>query len=278
MIAVDVILISYNQQQYIRQAIESILMQKFDGEVEVIVADDCSTDQTLSIIREYESKSPFKFVFLEGSHNLGFHENYHRAFKACEGDYIAILEGDDWWHSDRHLQQHADFLEKHKRFSMSFNRISHYYEKNDCLELSRWGFPKDYFAISLKNQIQGNQIGNLSSCVFRTKYIQALPEKFFATDFADWELGMCMAEQGSIAYLKESTSTYRIAGKGEWTKLDKGKQRDSVLKTFESMDAYFSLKYHRLFEEGKNMFLEGISPVLYMSWKSRLKKLLGIRK
>lgn len=278
MIAVDVILISYNQQQYIRQAIESILMQKFDGKVEIIVADDCSTDQTLEIIKEYEEQSPYRFVYLEGTHNLGFHANYRRAFKACNGDYVAILEGDDWWHSDKHLQQHVDFLERHSRFSMSFNRISHYYEKDDTVQLSRWGFPKDYFAISLKNQIQGNQIGNLSSCVFRAKNIQALPEKFFATDFADWELGMCMAEHGPIAYLEESTSTYRIAGKGEWTKLDKEKQRESVLRTFDLMDVYFDKKYHRYFEEGKRMYLNGVEPVLYMSWKSRLKRLLGIRK
>ena len=94
---IDIILITYNQEQYIAQAVESILLQRVndDVQVRVIVADDCSTDKTLEIIKSYEDKSPFPFVYLSVEDNMGHVRNYQRAFAACVGDYVAILEGDD---------------------------------------------------------------------------------------------------------------------------------------------------------------------------------------
>ena len=117
MVNVDVILISYNQEQYIGQAVESILSQKIsdDINVRVIVADDYSTDNTLDIIKSYESKSPFRFMYTNSGENLGYHENYRRTFELCNGDFVAILEGDDWWHSNKHIMQHVHFLEKHQK-------------------------------------------------------------------------------------------------------------------------------------------------------------------
>ena len=74
----DILIISYNQEQYIAQAVESILMQRVsdDVQVRVIVADDCSKDNTLEIIKSYEEKSPFPFVYLAADTNLGISKNY----------------------------------------------------------------------------------------------------------------------------------------------------------------------------------------------------------
>ena len=118
---VNVILITYNHSQYIRQTLESILVQEISHEVEIIVADDCSPDNTVDIIREYQDKTSFTFTFLEERQNLGYIRNYQRAFAACTGDYVAIMEGDDYWHKPNHLQNHIDYLEKYPESSMSFN-------------------------------------------------------------------------------------------------------------------------------------------------------------
>ena len=120
----NIILITYNQQNYIRQTVESILMQTTDFDFNIVVADDCSPDSTLDIIKEYVEESKIEFVFLKNEKNLGYTENYKRAFAACNAEYIAIMEGDDYWTSPLHLQKHVDFLDLHKEYSMSFSSWS----------------------------------------------------------------------------------------------------------------------------------------------------------
>ena len=92
MVSVDIILVSYNQESFIRQAVESILIQQVsDGvDVRVIIADDDSEDNTLSIIAEYEKSSRFPFYFLPHENNLGMQRNYQRAFASCQGEYVII--------------------------------------------------------------------------------------------------------------------------------------------------------------------------------------------
>ena len=122
---VDVVLITYNQEQYITYALESILFQRIDEgvDVRVLVADDASTDKTLDIIRSYELKSTFPFVYLDSCPNMGHVKNYERAFAACDGDYTLVIEGDDYWCTPNHLSLHIKFLEEHRDCSMSVNGI-----------------------------------------------------------------------------------------------------------------------------------------------------------
>lgn len=122
----NIILITYNQEKDIRQALESILMQKRTFDFNIIVADDCSTDTTLQIISEYAEKSDIEFIFLPQTSNLGYIKNYQRAFAACNRDYIAIMEGDDYWLSPSHLENHIRFLANHPECSMSYNRHLRY--------------------------------------------------------------------------------------------------------------------------------------------------------
>lgn len=275
----NVILISYNQQNYIRQAIESILVQKLDGEVEVVVADDASQDGTFDIIKEYEGKSPFRFVYMPRDVNVGMRMNYKRAFAACDGDYVAILEGDDWWSSEDHLQQHVDFLKKHKKCAMSFNRINYHNDNNGEFDLSYWPFPSESYTYTLKDLIvDGDMIVNLSSCVFRTALIKTLPDAFFELDFADWELGMWMAQYGKIATLKQSTSVYRCNPNGQWTHLDDESKKRSKIRTMDAMDAFFGFRYKKWFDKGRYMIENDIEPLPYMTWKTKIKRILHIVK
>ena len=280
MLKVDIIFITYNQEQYVAQGIESILNQKVDDNVKVrvIVADDCSTDNTLEIIKSYESKSSFPFIYTDHSKNIGFHKNYRRAFGMCDGKYIAILEGDDWWHSNNHLQQHIDFLENHTNFSMSFNQIRFFDSLSERYNTA-WNLPNnfDYYPITLKDQIvKGNQIGNLSACVFRKKLIDTIPNELYESNFADWDLGMWMAKFGPIGFLKGDTSTYRVDHCGQWTKLDNVKRTESMIDTLSYMDSILKYKYHKWFEKGKYNIENDISINLYVSWKTKVKKFLHI--
>ena len=244
----DIILITYNQEQYIAQAVESILMQRVNDDVlvRVIVADDCSKDKTLEIIKSYEKKSLFPFVYLAADMNLGISKNYQRAFAACDGDYIAILEGDDWWSSPDHIEQHIRFLDTHKECSMSMNTITLFTQETQESKSPYWGYgDSDVFYVNTEYQItQGNQLGNLSACVFRNSCIKQLPDSLFGIPIADWMLGVMLSQQGAIALLKESTSVYRTNANSTWASLSKKQQLKRMLELSKQSDKYQNGLYH----------------------------------
>ena len=241
----DIILISFNQEAYIAQAVDSILAQQFscDVKLNLIVADDVSTDGTLGIIRERLATSDMHAEFLPKGKNVGYVINYKQAFAACEGDYVAILEGDDYW-LEGHLQQHMDFLETHKDYSMSMNRYFRLMPGGEFKE-GGWGCMGDFRTVGIDEQLgSGNQLGNLSACMFRGSLVRSIPDPFYDLNMADWELGAYMAQFGPIAILRQQTSVYRISDKGQWAGLTDDQKKSALVADLRAMDSFFGGKYH----------------------------------
>lgn len=268
---INIILITYNHAGYIRQTLDSIIMQLTPHEVEIIVADDCSTDNTVQIIREYESKTSFSFHYLQKTHNLGYVRNYQQAFSACTGDYIAIMEGDDYWIKPTHLQNHIDHLIKINDSSMSYNRHLRLFEDQNREEVFDWTNNKDYEEVSTEEMALGNKIGNLSCCVFKGKYIQQLDPKLFDMEIADWMLGMYMGQFGTLLYLKDVTSAYRIHDNGQWSRMTEKDQCLRVIELINEYDKYFNYKYTEAFTKHKRR----LEILLYgdKSLKGKIKKM-----
>lgn len=271
---VDIILCCYNQERFIGEAVNSIIRQKIDADVRVLVADDSSPDSTLEIIKRLEVESPFQFDYLQSDHNIGFVANYQRAFAACRGDYVAILEGDDRWETADHLAQHVNFLEHHPHFSMSFNRMYYYFQENGRKIVHSWPYKNDFYKLKLRDTIvYGNQIGNLSACCFRRKFLQMLPEIFFEHYIADWEIGMIMASHGPIGRLKKPTSLYRINNMGQWSGMDKKAMLRSQFDTLKLMKPFlpkYCLLYYPL---AKRNIKRGIDRPYPRSWKTKIKEI-----
>lgn len=268
---VDIILITYNQEQYISQAVESILMQSVndDVQVRVIVADDCSKDKTLEIIKSYEEKSPFQFTYLSTDTNLGISKNYQRAFAICNGDYIAILEGDDWWSTPNHLENHIRFLSSHHECCMSMNRISYIRPETPQPITFGWNYNEDVHYVDTKSQIKdGNQLGNLSACVFRTCCIKSLESSLYDLYLADWMLGVMLSQKGLIAILKESTSVYRQNPHSKWAALSRNEQISQLINLAESYDKYQNGLYH----EEWAYFIKNLKRSKYKFYKKFLPK------
>lgn len=258
---VDVILISYAQETTIARAIESIIMQQTSASIHLIVADDCSPDNTSFIIKEHLEDCSFDFTWCKSSKNIGMVLNYKRAFDACRGKYVFILEGDDYWCSPFHIQNHINFLEGHLQCSMSMNRLTFYNSKTNDFSIGKWNDVDDVKYVTLKEQIlQKNCLGNLSACCFRAKLINELPAKLYNLEFADWLLGMIMAQYGLIAILKESTSVYNINEQGQWSRLSREEQILQMIDLAKSYNKFFEGKYDcyfkRLLEDLKNSLIE----------------------
>ena len=107
---ISVLIITYNQDKYIKQAINSVLSQEINANIEIFIGDDASTDSTGSILSQYKSKFPNKFKIISRTQNIGPTSNLCSLIKECNGEYIAILEGDDYWTDPYKLSKQLAFL------------------------------------------------------------------------------------------------------------------------------------------------------------------------
>ena len=119
----SVFVVTYNQEQYIRQCLDSIVMQQTNFDYEVIIGDDCSTDSTPQICDEYAEKYPFIHVY-HHQKNLGLVKNWEFVLNRCTGEYVAMLEGDHYWTNQNKLQTQVDYLEAHTDCQICFYKPS----------------------------------------------------------------------------------------------------------------------------------------------------------
>ena len=257
--SIDIILFCYNQEQYIEQALRSIYTQELPEGVKarIIVADDCSPDNTLAIIKRLAPESPFPMMFLLEEPNMGISKNYKRSFAATTADYIFILEGDDYW-LPNHFGQHILFWQQHHDCSMAMSRIKVIRVGNDGAETieqaGKWNYPSDPYFVDLHKQIaEGNQLGNLSACSFRGDLLRALPESLFEIPIADWMIGVMMAENSPIALLSESSSVYRVKESGVWAGHSRWQQHKIMLRDADMYDHFQNGKYHKEWREFKHI-------------------------
>lgn len=115
----SVFVVTYNQEQYIRQCLDSIVMQQTNFDYEVIIGEDCSIDSTPQICDEYAEKYPFIKVYHHPK-NLGLVKNWEFVLNHCQGEYVAMIEGDDYWTNPKKLQTQVDYLEIHQDCQICF--------------------------------------------------------------------------------------------------------------------------------------------------------------
>jgi glycosyltransferase involved in cell wall biosynthesis len=122
---VSVGIITYNHENYIRQCLDGIMMQKTNFAIEVVIGEDNSTDGTRAIIKEFEKKYPGIIKPIYHDKNVGGARNaYEFVYPRLTGTYIAICEGDDYWTDPYKLQKQVDFLEQNKEYVMCYHLIN----------------------------------------------------------------------------------------------------------------------------------------------------------
>ncbi|MEI8136309.1 MAG: glycosyltransferase [Bacteroidota bacterium] len=127
-IKVSVLLLTYNQEKYIAQAINSVLDQKVDFDFEILIGEDCSTDRTREIAKEFALNNPEKIKLVISDRNVGPVKNEKRLVEAAKGKYLAFLEGDDFWTDPLKLQKQTEFLEKNPDYGLVHGDVNHFYE------------------------------------------------------------------------------------------------------------------------------------------------------
>jgi glycosyltransferase involved in cell wall biosynthesis len=220
---VTVSLITFNHAPFIAQAIESVLMQQTNFDFELLIGEDDSRDGTRQIVTDYKAKYPDRIrLLLNGRKNVvyvngkptgqwNFANNIHNS----RGEYVALLDGDDYWTSPLKLQKQVDFLEDNRDCAMCFHNVRILDEAEPTrLERHHTMPMRDKYGI--EDLLRGNFM-HTCSVVFRSRLFDDLPSWFFKCPLGDWPLHVLNAQHGRIGYLDEDMAVYRKHGKGAWS-------------------------------------------------------------
>ncbi|MCR5555531.1 MAG: glycosyltransferase [Bacteroidales bacterium] len=204
----SVFVVTYNQEKYIRQCLDSILMQEVDFDYEVVIGEDHGTDGTRAICEEYAEKYS-QVRLLPLIENLGVAGNWRRVLLECKGDYIAMCEGDDYWTDSKKLQKQVKFMDENKQYAGCFHNVNTVDENGSVIgQLHNGKMNSEYdFA-----QMTGGWFVPTASICFRCSNdiinsFSVLAKYSYLS--ADRLLVALISNEGKMAYSSEIMSAWR---------------------------------------------------------------------
>jgi len=260
-VLVSINCITYNHEKYIADALESFLNQRTDFEYEIIIGEDCSTDNTREIIKEFMKKYPGKIILITSEKNVGMMENERRIYEASHGKYIAECEGDDFWIDPYKLQKQINYMEKNQDCTLCFhnahevnanrniigNMIPKCIENKsyDCGEIATLGFIPTASRVYLKETME-----NLPGW-YKTAVVGDLPSQLIITS------------KGYAYYMKDIMCAYRVGveNSATFTLFDRSNNEKKIIKNQENLisildnfNIYSQFKYSEKIEERRKLY------------------------
>lgn len=209
---VSIVSTTHNQAGYARQAFDSFLDQQTDFPVEIIVADDASTDATPAIIREYAERYPHVFRPIFRTENLGLNGNLTGALSAARGEYVALCEADDYLIDPLKLSKQVAFLDRHPKTTVCFHPVRVIWEDGHAKD-SKFPPVRVRGNLSLDALILMNFIQTNSAVYRRLERYDDIPADVMPLD---WYLHVRHAVHGDIAMLPDTMAVYRRHAQGMW--------------------------------------------------------------
>ena len=248
-------IITFNHATYIKQAIDSVLSQKHHYSFEIIIADDCSTDGTTKILREYEQQYPTLIKLIAQPVNKGASKNFIDLLCAANGKYIAYLEGDDYWSDELKLQKQIGFLELHTDYSICFSNVLEAFSE-DLKD------PRNVFhggsgiktTTTIDDLLYENYI-QTASVVFRNKLFHYFPAWYAALMPGDWPLHILNAQFGKIFYFDECMCVHRNHSDGVWSSQKAIKRIENTLNVCDVIGKELNLSANKNLQAGKSKLL-----------------------
>ena len=216
-VKISVAMLAYNHERFLAQALESALAQQTRFPFEIVLSEDCSSDRTREIASHYAQAHPDRIRLLLSEKNLGLTRNTARTLDACRGEYVAILEGDDYWIHPEKLQRQADYLDAHPECAWCFTRAIVVDAGGQTLEVppairtvrSQYALA-DYLAREFQPRF--------CTVMFRHRLFPAFPDWFFKMPTADLPLHVLNTERGGmIGFVDQEMAAYRIHPGGAWS-------------------------------------------------------------
>ena len=209
-VLISVIIPSYNRADTVGQTIDSILAQEVDANIEIVIGDDCSTDNVREMLEQYQQKYPDIIRLFLREENMGLGANWAQCVKDCRGEFICNCDNDDYWHNPHKLQLQLDHMRSHPNcnicitYHRTHNRITG--EIRECkaeidhadIQQSMWG---------------GGRFCN-ATIMYRADFMKAYVDldEFIHRRFSlqDWPASVILTAYTDIDVLPVSTATYGI--------------------------------------------------------------------
>lgn len=236
-VKISVIMCAYNHENYIATAIESILMQNCSVEFELLIGDDCSTDTTREIIREYAQKYPKIIKLIYPENNLGASLNLVNLIKHAEGDIISCCDGDDFWLRDDMLQKQINIFQLNPDIGMVCAKAKCYIQSSH-----KYQGTLGYAGVEdLMTMLTDNRDVAAPTIAFRTELMRKCIEDSMwyieKNFFYDSLMAYWFAYHSKIKYIDEELAAYRVLTNSACHSSDNKRSRQFSKR-------YFMIKWH----------------------------------
>lgn len=212
---VSVCITTYNHASYIGRAIESVQRQRVDFQIEIIIGDDCSQDETLSIIERYAAEDE-RIRVLRSEQNRGMHHNYRRTLLASQGEWVALCDGDDFWSDDEKLARQIEALRAKPDAGMCYTRSYRFYEGK---ETERWLYPTEGLHTEFGELLRNNTVENITAIARRELieqyYAEIEPEKHTEWLTDDAPMWIWFSKRSKIIALDYPTASHRLLSESQ---------------------------------------------------------------
>ena len=268
---VSVVLPSYNRANTVGQAIESILYQQCDFPFEIIIGDDCSTDDVRQVLQDYQQKYPDIIQLIFHEQNIGLSANWATCVKACSGKYICNCDNDDYWHNPDKLSFQFEYMESHPEENVIItNHRNHNRDTGVITEELAWIDR----SLSLQQAFfQGKQRFCNATIMYRAKFLKKHVnlDDFIKYQFTlqDWNTWIILSAYTDFTILPVSTATFGI----ETESITRPRTYKKVLERFKKEKECFkyvcdlfpdSLKYD---EKSYDTYIQSV--LLNLAYKKR---------
>ena len=207
---VSVCVTTYNHEPYLAKALEAILAQRCDFGVEIVLGEDCSSDNTLAICRNYAEKYPEQITLITSTENVGWRENYRRCVEAAGGRYIAFCDGDDYWCDENRLAEQVALMEQNPAVGLCYTLA----ERRDADGNIVGYFPKGKGHTSLDAMLHDWCVENCTTLAKRelvlAYYTTEKPENHPDWLTEDLPMWLFVAAHSKVAYIDRATAVHCV--------------------------------------------------------------------
>jgi hypothetical protein len=238
---VTVIILTYNHERFIEQAIESVLSQETDFSYDIVILEDCSTDRTRDIVVAYQQAHPARIRLVLAETNRCDNAGLRNAIQASVSPFVALLDGDDYWTSKVKLQRQIEYLEQHPECALCFHNVDLVFD--DGAQERHPARPADQKEVSTLDDLLESCFITTCSAVLRRRGLVDLPAWYVDDPSADWSLFVLAAQHGHLGYLNEVMAVYRQHAGGFWTGRGRIAQMERVIRFYELLTGRLPARY-----------------------------------
>lgn len=213
---VSVLVVTFNHAQYIKQCLDSLLSQDYVN-YKIYIGDDCSTDGTAAIIRDYASKYPEKIKARLNEANMGSHPNFKKLIGECSSDWFAICEGDDFWIDNSKLTKQMKALANNPNCIMCFSQAV-------VLDVNKTRFSNSFLLspptqrrIFTREDFLRNDFAQNCTCVYKKDSYLKLGDWHSNFIFGDYSFQLESLKEGDAFFINEPLAVYRVHATGIWS-------------------------------------------------------------